>query len=337
MIINGEFQIAQRNTSISNSTGIYSVDRFGVTAENHNESPDQAQLGLSSSDTGPWAKGHRYAYQITNGNQTGGAGTSDRMEIYTNLEARDIASSGWDYTSTSSYITLSFWVKSSVAQNFYGYIQTFDGSGQRYPFETGSLSANTWAKITKTIPGNSNITVDSNNEKGLAIIFTQFLGTGLTGSTSLNTWAAWDTAVRTPDQTSTWYTTNDATFAITGVQLEVGDIATDYEHKRYNVELLDCQRYYEEVSQHENGGMPVAIGQGNNDRKGLGYINFKVTKRIAPTAPNVSIGIDGGDANHTCVFHTTTSGTTIKSSSSTDIGNADITTGAWTAKFSAEL
>ena len=88
------------------------------------------------------------------------------------IEAQDIANSGWNYTSASSFITLSFWVKSSVAQTFYGYIKTRDGSHRvSYPFSTGSLSADTWTKVTKTIPGNSNLQFDNNNEKGFEFNF----------------------------------------------------------------------------------------------------------------------------------------------------------------------
>ena len=204
------------------------------------------------------------------------------MKIQYNIEAQDIANSGWDYTSASSYITFSFWVKSSVAQNFYGYIQTHDGSGQRYPFETGSLSANTWAKITKTIPGNSNITMDNDNGKGLSINLTQFMGTNLTGSTSLNTWAAWDTALRSPDQTSTWWTTNDATWEITGLQLEVGDVATEFEMRSYDAELQRCYRYYEQFNSNGLTEAMFASGYFEANARGRHCLLYN-RKRATPT------------------------------------------------------
>jgi len=336
LIINGAMQVAQRGTS-STVVGYGSVDRWKVNFGGTDEAITHAQHALTSSDTGPWAKGFRYSLHLTNGNQTSGAGAADYIEVDQEIEAQDIVQSGWDYTSASSYVTLSFWIKSSVAQNFYGYLRVNDNTKQLYCIETGSLSADTWTKVTKKIPGAANNNIDNDNGAGILLRLLPFYGTDNTGTRPLNAWAAYDETARTPDNTSTWYTTDDATFEITGVKLEVGDIATDYNFKRYGEELINCQRYYEEVSQHENGGMPVAIGQGYNTRKGLGYINFKVTKRAAPTAPDVSIGIDQGDTSHTCEFNTTTSGTTIRSQSSTSIGNADITTGAWTGKFSAEL
>ena len=82
-----------------------------------------------------YTSGFRKSLKITNGNQTSGAGSADNLYIRTKLEAQDIANSGWNYLSSSSFITLQFWVKSSVAQNFYGYLQTIDGTDQAYPFE----------------------------------------------------------------------------------------------------------------------------------------------------------------------------------------------------------
>ena len=245
LIINGAMKVAQRGTSETTTTGMHTVDRFTVGAGGQDESPDQAQHALTSSDTGPWAKGFRYSWLITNGNQTGGAGAADYMDVQHRIEAQNINQSGWDYTSASSYITLSFWIRSSVAQNFYGYLRSRDGTNQRYGFETGSLSADTWTKITKTIPGNSNIQFDNNNAEGLRVVFSTFLGTDYTASgTNLNTWEAYSSSTITPDQTSTWWTTNNATLEFTGFQLEVGDTATEFEHRSYGDELRRCQRYF---------------------------------------------------------------------------------------------
>lgn len=244
LIINGAMQIAQRATT-STSAGYKTVDRWSGSLNDVDEAPTFAQHALTSSDTGPWQAGFRYSYHLTNGNQTGGAGSVDKIEISTALEAQDIANSGWDYTSTTSYITLSFWVRSSVAQNFFGHLKTTDGTSYNFPIETGSLTANTWTKVIKTIPGNSNLQFDNNTDAGLTLLLYGFMGTGLTGSVSLDTWAAYASSTRTPDQTSTWYTTNDSTLEITGVQLEVGQAATPFEHETEQVTFLKCQRYFQ--------------------------------------------------------------------------------------------
>jgi len=249
LIINGAMQVAQRGTS-STTSGINSVDRFALLYDGTDEAPTQAQVDVAAGTT-PYTLGFRKAFKVTNGNQTSGAGSSDYVYYQHKMEAQDIANSGWNYTSSSSFITLSFWVKSSVAQNFYGYVRTHDfgtGSGakMKYVYETGSLTANTWTKITKTISGNSALQIDNDVNNGFEITFAPFWGTTYTGSgISLNTWEAWDSGLRQPDSTTTWYTTNDATFEITGVQLEVGSVATDFEHEPEYVTFTKCQRYFQ--------------------------------------------------------------------------------------------
>ena len=243
LIINGSMICSQRGTSGSGNSGYHSVDRWYNFNHGVDENPTIAQADLTSSDT-PFSSGFRNSLKVTNGNQTSGADAADQTFISTKLEAKEIANSGWNYTSTSSYITLSFWVKASVAQTYYGFVKAPDGSNYIYPYSI-ALSANTWTKVTKTIPGNSNLQFDNNHEEGLEVGIYLFLGTNFTNSgVSLDTWAAYNGSTRTPDHTSTWYTTNDATFEITGVQLEVGEVATDFEHRSYGDELLRCQRYY---------------------------------------------------------------------------------------------
>ena len=245
VIQNGAFLISQRGTS-STTNGFGSVDRFAVYSGGADETPTHAQVDVAAGTT-PYTLGFRKALKITNGNQTSGAGADDYIQARTVLEAQDIANSGWNYLSTSSSITISFWVKSSVAQNFYGNLWTQDGTEYNYIFETGSLSADTWTKVTKTIIGNSNLTFNNDNGAGLRIQLVAFMGTNKTGSVSLNTWAAFSGSTITPDMTSTWYTTNDATFELTGVQLEVGSVATDFEHRSYGQELALCQRYCQRI------------------------------------------------------------------------------------------
>ena len=244
IIINGAMNVAQRGTS-STVNGYGSVDRFRPYFQGNDNAITQAQVDVASGTT-PYTLGFRKAFKLTNGNQTGGAGASDAVQIQHSIEAQDMASSGWNYTSSSSFVTLSFWIKSSVAQNFYFFLRTNDGTGQRYTFETGSLSVDTWTKITKTIPGNSNIQFDNDNGNGLQIFFVAFYGTDFTDSgVTLNQWATYASGTRMPDFTSTWYTTNGATLELTGVQFEIGSVATPFEHRSFGDELSRCQRYYQ--------------------------------------------------------------------------------------------
>ena len=281
LVINGAMQVAQRGTSTTTSGG-FCVDRFQCFHGGTDEAPTFSQADVASGTT-PYTSGFRKSLKVTNGNQTSGAGAGDYVWFQNKYEAQDIANSGWNYVSASSYITLSFWVKSSVAQNFYGYIETLDSPAYLYPFETGSLTADTWTKITKTIPGNSNLVFNNDNGVGLNINLFPFLGTNFTASgVSLNTWAAYASGTRTPDQTSTWYTTNNATFEFTGVQLEVGSVATDFEHRLFGEELALCQRYYYRTTPSNQGF--YGVGNIDGGSQGQILIHFPTEMRSKPTS-----------------------------------------------------
>ncbi len=279
LIINGAMEVAQRGTS-STSTGYQTIDRVRHYHNGTDEAPTYAQVDVASG-TSPYTNGFRKAFKITNGNQTSGAGVSDSVEFVYFLEAQDLAKCGWNYTSSSSFVTLSFWIKSSVAQNFHGHLTTQDGTQQNYPYETGSLTADTWTKIVKTIPGNSNLQFDNDVNRGLSIKIVGFRGTSYTGSGSaLNTWATYASGSRMPDNTSTWYTTNDATLEITGLQLEVGPQATAFEHRSFAEERELCRRYYHAIiGKMGSWGSAVAY----NTTSAQGWMTFYPEMRIAPT------------------------------------------------------
>ena len=281
LIINGAMQVAQRGTS-STSGGYQTIDRLHVTSGGVDEAQTQAQVDIASGTT-PYTLGFRKALKITNGNQTSGAGAGDFMYMKYAIEAQDIANSGWNYLSSSSFITLSFYVKSSVAQSFKAYFHTQDGTAYLYNFETGSLSADTWTKVTKTISGNSNLTFNNDNGSGLELYIWPFIGTDYTASSvTEDAWATYSSSARTKDATSTWYTTNDATFEITGVQLEVGSVATDFEHRSFGQELALCQRYFFIISGN-NGQRPGIPGFANSSSNVRFPVTFPTNMRALPS------------------------------------------------------
>ena len=280
LIINGAFLIAQRGTSAT-TNGHGTVDRFSVDYGNTDEAPTQSQVDVASGTT-PYTLGFRKALRVTNGNQTSGAGSGDYLGIEYYVEAQDMANSGWNYTSSSSNVTLSFYIKSSVAQSFKGFLRSRDGSSQRYAFDTGSLSADTWTKVTKTIPGNSNLQFDNDNDKGLLIVLAAFWGGDYTDSSvTENVWASYVSGTRMKDNTSTWYTTNDATLEVTGFQLEVCSVATDFEHRSFAVEERLCKRYFKRFTKATHGQTPF-IGHLTSGVGIIGYV-FSEVMRDTPS------------------------------------------------------
>ena len=297
IIVNGAMTIAQRGSS-STSNGYHTVDRFQVNNSATDEAPTQAHVDVASGTT-PYSLGFRKALKVTNGNQTSGAGASDFIRTLYYIEAQDLANSGWNYKSSSSYITISFWVKASVAQTYYTNFRAFDGTQKMYYFSY-ALSADTWTKVTHTIPGHADISIDNDTGQGIYIQWYQFRGTNNTGSITANQWHDLDTSTFTPDQDSTWYTTNDATWEMTGVQLEVGDTATTFEHRLLSDELLRCYRYYYRLKGEDN--KTYMIGMSDNDNVNIyGFFHFPVEMRIPPASIE-----QNGTASHYKVRRDTT-------------------------------
>ena len=282
LIINGAMRIAQRGSS-STTNGYGDLDRWKHEYAGTDENPTFAQVSLTTSDT-PYTLGLTRTAKITNGDQTSDLQASSLINFNQQIEAQNIRNSGWNYTSSSSYITLTFWVRASVEQNYHGFVKTQDGTNYVYPYETGTLSANTWTKITKSIPGNSNLTINDDTGGGFQVFPIFFGGTNYTSSSvTNNAWATWASGGRSKDQTATWYNTNDATLEITGVQLEVGSVATPFENRPVSDELARCQRYYQV-------GSSVGAGYGSANGYARAGCIYATQMRATPTLTTTNSG-----------------------------------------------
>ncbi len=238
IVINGAMQVAQRGTTSSSTNNYCSLDRFRVDA--NQGAWEFSQESLSSGD--PYNLGFRYFARLKNTTVT--TANSRRRKFQQYIEAQNVAQSGWNYVSTSSYITASFWVRSSVAGTYYFYLQTPNNDPDKSFTFAETLVADTWTKVEKTFPGDSSLVINNDNSTGLRISFNADHGTDFTGSVTLDQWETFNNNQRTPDTTTGWSNTLNATFDVTGVQIEVGEKATPFEHRSYGDELARCQRYF---------------------------------------------------------------------------------------------
>jgi len=255
LIINGAMQVAQRGTSSTTQNGYGTVDRMSVYQANTGANITSSQVDVASG-TPAYQSGFRKAIQITKGSGT--AATNSQINLSYQIEAQDIANSGWDYTNPNSFLTFSFWVKTSVANHnpqvaFVDMDSSQNGS-KNYQFEVPTLTANTWTKITHSIPGHADQVYDNNNAVGIHFYIYPWLGTDFTdNSNTMNAWSSFGTK----DINTTWLTTNNSTFQVTGMQLEVGSVATDFEHRSYGQELELCKRYYNRFGVNAVTGAPL--------------------------------------------------------------------------------
>jgi len=289
-IINGAMTVAQRGTS-STSSGMHTVDRTKLIYGGTDNAPTQAQVDVASGTT-PYTLGLRKAFKVTNANQSSGAGAADYIQYEQAIEAQNVHQSGWDSTSTSSFITMSFWIKSSVARTFQGSLRV-DDSTKIYNWNTGALSADTWTKVTKTISGASGVTINNDNGTGLQWILWPYIGTNYTGGGTSDAWKAHDSNdwAASSDNT-TWYTTNNATCEITGLMIEVGEKATEFEHEPYEATLRKCQRYYyRSLDDAAYGMLGGSFMRGAYD-KVKGAVEYAVEMRARPAVS--CIGTNAG-------------------------------------------
>ena len=294
LVINGSMKVAQRATSTTTS-GYGSVDRWQHEYSNIDENLTWTQSDVVSSDSGdnPFAKGLTTCMKVINGNQTSGLQSNTIVNFNQNFEATDMRNSGWNYNSDSSFLTLTYYIKSSVADTFYGFVKTQDGTNRLYRFNTGALSANTWTKITKTIPGNSNLQIDDDNTGGFQVFPFSVMGTDYTASgLSEETWVTWNSAERSLDQGTSWWGTNDSTLEITGVQLEVGATATPFEHRTYADELRLCQRYFQVLG--GSNGSYDSMATGSCASSTVAYVPHRLLTPMRAT-PSFTLGGSASD------------------------------------------
>ena len=265
LIINGACVIDQRNSgsSVTPADTNYTVDRWRYTASQASKFTFQQNAGSVTPPAGfENYMGFTVASAVT-------VGSGDYFAITQRIEGYNVNQLEFG-TSNAKTVTLSFWVRSSLTGTFGG---TLRGAsfGRSYPFTYAISSANTWEYKTVTVAGDTSGTYQSGNTTGLEVIFG--LGVGSTNSGTAGAWTASGHFSATGAVSVVG--TGSATWYITGVQLEVGDTATPFEHRSYGDELARCRRYYQ--------GETRQFLFYYNPSASLVNVNYQEEMRAAPT------------------------------------------------------
>lgn len=290
-IINGDMRIDQRNAgaSLTPSSGSYTLDRWVTYLSQASKITVQQNAGAVTPPTG-----FKNYLGITSSSAYT-VGSAEEFEVCQSIEGFNAADFAWG-TAQASAITLSFWVRSSLTGTFGGFLKNSAGT-RLYVFSYTISSANTWEQKTVTIAGDTSGTWATDNTIGVMLGFS--LGAGSTRVTTAGSWSA--TAYVGVTGQQNLVSTSGATLYITGVQLEVGSVATPFERRPYGVELALCQRYFEKSYSYSivpGTANPNADGNTDNyDDMEWAYVGassaimlvgntpvrFKVTKRSKPT------------------------------------------------------
>jgi len=276
-IINGAMTVDQRNAgAVSTASGVLTTDRFEFNASQ----ATKFTWGQNYGGVTPPAGFNNYlGFKTTTAVSIG---ASDYFFFGQKIEGFNFADLNWG-TANAKTVTLSLWVYSSLTGTFGGSIENSAGN-RSYPFSYTISSANTWEQKSITIIGDTTGTwVGATNGIGAKIWLG--LGVGSTYSGTAGAWAAADT-FSTTGATSVVGTLN-ATFYITGVQLEAGSSASSFAHESYADTLSKCQRYY---FQKAIGSANSSVAAGNYYTSTIltAVISFPVTMRASPAIYQVT-------------------------------------------------
>ena len=238
LIINGAMQVAQRGTSFTGlTTGTnYGADRYGFviggagtwTVANSTTSLDDFKDSVK--------------IDCTTAKTSLAAG--DQCNFRYVFEGQDLQHLKKG-TSAAESLTLSFWVQSNKTGTYI--VELFDGDNTRHISRSYTIdSSGTWEPKTITFPGDTTGSLDNDNNNSLTVRWWLVAGTDWTSGTLATNWQAQDNTDRAVGQVNLADST-DNEWQITGVQLEVGSVATPFEHRSLSNELERCKRYYQTV------------------------------------------------------------------------------------------
>ena len=297
LIINGDMQISQRGTSFSNASG-YTLDRFTFTDTGSGE------FTVSQSTDVPSGQGFASSMKLDCTTANASLGSGDQVRQIHKIEGYNLQQLSYG-TSLAKSLTMSFWVKSNKTGTYCVTLSQEDRSYASYTSEYTISASNTWEKKTLTFDGDTSGVINNDNGAGLWVMFA--FGAGSGRHIAADTWVG-SYGLATSNQVNLSDSTSNELY-LTGVQLEVGTVATPFEHRPYDMELARCMRYYEQYSGANSHGALYNTGSY------IGHIQYKVRKRTRPTltatgngftsVSNSSSGDEGGTDN---MFFNGTSG-----------------------------
>ena len=278
LFVNGACRIGQRG-STSLGSGYGGVDRWvqfigggGATT--------------TSQDTDvPTGQGFRNSIKLDVTTALA-SGSSNWAWLGQYIEAQD-CQSVCKGTSNAKQLTLQFWVKSPKTGTHTVRLDvsdSSDGVGATYTVS----SANTWEKKTVTFPASTSGTINDDNGRGIQVFWVLSAGTTYSSGTLNTTWASWTNANTAPGQPNILDSTSN-NFYLTGVQLEVGPVATTFEHRSLSDELTHCQRYYQ---QYINPCCTGVIPDNGSKAYSIG-LQFQTRMRAVPTLAITNAGTGG--------------------------------------------
>jgi hypothetical protein len=240
-------------------------------------------------------------------------------------------------TASAQSLTLSFWVKSNLTGTYIAELVDVDNT--RYVSQSYTInSSGTWEFKTVTFPPDTTGVLDNDNNESLRLNFWLRGGSNFSGGASLQT--TWGTTgnTRAVGQVDLAATVGNY-WQVTGVKLEVGASATNFDFKSFGQDLAECQRYYFRISPTGNGNVRFGIGDCRSTTQCEAIIHLPVTMRALPnildtTATASNYGIFSGGGVFACTVLPTIMGESTLTSASILATTTGLTAGRVAQFFS---
>ena len=280
-LINGDMGIRQRETSVTGigSSGYYTVDRWNTLIAGTVGTWTQ-----TSENDGPSGQGFPRSLKMTCTTSNASLGSTDQLVIQQRLEGQNVQGI-LKGTANAQQVTVSFWVKSGTTGTYIAELQDNDNS--RFASKTYTInSVNTWERKTLTFPADTSGVLDNDNGYSLSINFWLVAGSDFTSGSLQSGWQTTtaNRAASSPAQVnlSAGQVAGTNYWQITGVQLELGVTATEFERLPITTATLLCQRYFFKLTQDNAGQFTWAFGAVSSS-DALYLILYPVAMRATPT------------------------------------------------------
>jgi len=274
LIINGGMQVAQRGTSstgLGASAGYFTCDRWRVIGAN-----TAGRFTMSQAADGPSGFANCLKLDCTTADTS--IASNELLTIRQTFEGQDVQNLAKG-TSDAKEITFSFYVKANAAFTFG--VEIYDADNDRQITKLFTTSTG-WARHEITFPADTTGALDDDNAGSLIIQFWLHAGSDYTSGTLNSTSWANVTHTNRAGGIGSFYSSTSNEFLVTGVQLEVGDTATDFEHRTFGDELHRCQRYYFKAVATSSSFWGMGYNVSATALRAV--VHYPVEMRIAPTA-----------------------------------------------------
>ena len=300
LIINGDMSISQQGAKTGATSdvggGAAGVDRFNLRIEGRTA----YVASLTQTTDVPAGQGFRNSLEWKTTTAETSLGATGILRYGQRIEKQMLRTLNYG-TASAEQLTLSFWIKSSVTGTFIG--ELWDREHTKYNSQTFTVSsADTWEKKSMTFAGNTSDAFDLTSvDNGMEVSIWIAAGTNFSsaGSPTGGAWSA-DATYRAGGVSNAVSTTLNATVEITGYQLEIGNVATDFEQIPTDIQLHRCKRYFQRISRPTHGGNTVLTGV-NSQVNNLAMVNLPVEMRAAPsvsqTGTNITLYSPDGGSN----------------------------------------